>query len=225
MSYAGSVMSSIAIAAGTGQEMYGDWYEGEQQRNYYRNQAQITAQKKKISEAEIANQERIAADQAKGAEYQRNLDDLKIAAYKEQSERLGSTAYVRFAKSNVDVSQGSPLAYLTSLADARAKEAAVMSWQRDVTEWKGQSQAAITLDAANIQRAQLPLYDYQYQLYALAGEEAAKIAAKKVRAAAIAAVGKANQAWSGSFGKMGGAGTGGSSGGGGGEGAGGAGAG
>jgi len=208
MSYAGSIMSSMAIAAGTGQEMYGYWYEGQQQRYYYLNQAQITEQSKKVAEAGIANQERIAADQQKAAEYQKSLDDLKIDAYKAQSDKAGSALYARLAKSGVDVSHGSPLEYLSAVADARAKETAVMGLQRDKTYWQEQNKAAITLDAANLQRVQLPMYDYQYQLYGLAADEAPRIAAKKVTSAAIAAVGKAAQAWGGSMGSGAGGGAG-----------------
>jgi len=179
--------------------MYGYWYEGQQQRNYYRNQALITEQNKRVAEAGIANQERIAADQEKAAAYQRSLDDLKIEAYKAQSEKMGSAVYAKLAKSNVDVTHGSPLEYLSAVADARAKETAVMGLQRDVTYWQGRTKAAITLDAANLAKAQLPNYDYQYQLYELAGDEATRAASKRIVSAAIGAVGKAGAAWGGAW--------------------------
>jgi hypothetical protein len=202
MSYAGSIISSVGIAAGTGEEMYGDWYEGEQQRNYYRNQALITAQNKRIAEAEIAAKDQTAANQFQEAAYQRTEDDIKIANYRNQSEQLGAATYAKMGKSSMVLTGGTPLAYLSYLAGTRAKETANLSLQRDVNYWQGQTKAAITLDSVNLAKAQLPNYDYQSKLYTLAGEDARRAADRKLVNANIGALGKAGAAWGGAWSGM-----------------------
>lgn len=200
MAYAAAGVTNAFQSAGGQMEMYGAWYEGQQQRNYLRNQGLIVMEQKKEAIAKIEYQERLAAIQKMETVYQKNADDMKIEAFKDESERLVGKGIVKAAKSGADIAHGSPLDYLSYVTDERAKTTAQMSWQRDVTYWKGSVKSALTLDAANIEKAGLPMYDYQSVLYGLAGEEATRVASQKVISAGLKTGAAAASTWSGSMG-------------------------
>jgi hypothetical protein len=162
---------------------YGAWYEGEQQRQYYYSQANLTWRQKQEAERKIEMDKR-AADftfaQAEAVDQQGKIAEKN---YQTETDRTTSAAFAKTAKSGVDMSYGSPMDYLNDIADSRARELADLSWSNDVNTQTIKEKATIMLDQAKLAESNLPMYDYQADIYVRSGREAEKVGAIKQRGA------------------------------------------
>jgi uncharacterized membrane protein YgcG len=217
MAQGANIVKYVGIGFGRQTEAYGAWYEGQMGKNYYRTQAALTMRQKQEAIREADMQERQshifqsgARDVLQEAEYIRQSGEYAKAKHRMESDVTMTTAAGKMAKSGVDMSYGSPLEYLDYIANIRAQDLAVTGWKNDISVWEKKREAAdiqekatIMLDIANVNRANLSMYDYQAQLYAEAGQEAERAARWKEISAYVGAV---NDVFGGSGGSFGGAG-------------------
>ena len=201
MSYvaaAGSVIQGISGATG----VYGAWYEGEQIRNYYMAQAELTFREKQTFLRQIEQKEKQAgmvrqeaADAYKEVEIVKRVGAIKEKKFQEQTDMAVSSLLARSAASGVDTSYGSPLDYMSKAIDDRAEEFDLMSWGNQYDAYKQERQAAnisdkatIMLDETQLMRSDLPMFDYQAQVFMQAGGEARRAARYKGYGIAMQAI-------------------------------------
>ena len=201
MSYvaaAGSVIQGFSGATG----VYGAWYEGEQIRNYYMAQAELTFREKQTFLRQIEQKEKQAgmvrleaADAYKEVEIVEKVNAIKEQKFQEQTDMAVSSLLARNAASGVDTSYGSPLDYMSKAIDDRAEEFDLMSWGNQYDAYKQERQAAnisdkatIMLDETQLMRSDLPMFDYQAQVFMQAGGEARRAARYKGYGIAMQAI-------------------------------------
>ena len=200
--YMGIVMSVLnGVSGATG--VYGAWYEGEQQRNYFMAQAELTYREKQTFLRQIEQKEKQtamvrqdAADAYREVEIVKRVGAIKEKKFQEQTDMAVSSLLARSAASGVDTSFGSPLEYMSNAIDARSEELDMMSWGNKYDAYKQERQAAsisdkatIMLDETQLMRSDLPMYDYQAQVFMQAGGEARRAARYKGYGIAIKAIG------------------------------------
>jgi hypothetical protein len=227
MSYVVGAINSVVQGVGGSTGVYGAWYEGEQQRDYYFTQAALTYREKQEAIRKIDMQDReaaflqIQADYAKTeAGFVKKKGEIVLKQYQEQTDTGTAQAYAKTAASGVRMDYGSPDELIADVTDKRAFGYATTKFGADVETWKAdqaaqgiQEKATIMLDTAKVNRSNLPMFDYQAGLFEMAGGEARRTARYKGYAIALNAISTSLS----SFGGGGGGGEGGGGGGGGGE--------
>ena len=190
MSQAMNAGKYVSIGVGRQTEAYGAWYEGEQAKNYYSLMSTLNMQKKEEARRNIQIQELEAGlvkDQAavafKEAEYTGQLNKVKEQKFQEASDKGVSAMFSKMAKSGVAMNFGSPMDYIDEAVTERAKDLDLLKWtgkedvwQKEVSATNISNKATIMLDQAKVAESQLPMFDYQNELYAAAGKEAGRVA-------------------------------------------------
>jgi hypothetical protein len=180
------------IMAG-GYRSYGAYYEGEQQNQYYNNQALLTEREKEEARRQIEMDERQAEFMQMQAGYAQGdvknakaKSEIVLDQYQDETDQNVSSGFSKGAKSGVDMSFGSPLEALADQSDKRAFGYAVTKWQGDTDVWQKerdaqgiQEKATIMLDKTKVDTANLGMYDYQASIYRTAAGEARRVARLK----------------------------------------------
>lgn len=203
MSELASGVTAVSGLVSAGTKAYGAFYSGGQEQNYYGIQSALTLRSKSEAERSIQLQMREAAlvqDQADQtlveAEYIKKIGVYKETQFQDESDTGISKGFAKMAKSGVAMNFGSPMDVINHAVNERAKSYDMLKWQNDVDYYQKKTQAinihekaTIMLDTAKVNQSNLPMYDYQAQMYAMAGEEAAKAASIKQTNAWIGALG------------------------------------
>ena len=183
--YVMGMVTSIAKGISGSGEVYGAWYEGEQQHDAYKLQEQLTWREKQeaIAKIELKRREadflKVQAKEA-GVEagYVERVGEKKLEMQKKKNDATAATAFARMAKSGVAMNYGSPELMLDDLADAGASDYAWVKFQSDVDTWQAKRKArgareeyAMALAGVQIMENQIPLYDIQAKLFRRAAKE------------------------------------------------------
>jgi len=183
--YVMGMVTSIAKGISGSGEVYGAWYEGEQQYYSYKLQEQLTWREKQeaIAKIELKRREadflKVQAKEA-GIEagYVERVGEKKLEMQKKKSDATAAAAFARMAKSGVAMNYGSPELMLDDLADAGASDYAWVKFQSDVDTWQAKRKArgareeyAMALAGVQIMENQIPLYDIQAKLFRRAAKE------------------------------------------------------
>lgn len=189
---ANSVIQGIAGST----SVYGAWYEGEQQREYYYSQAELTYYQKQQALRKMESESSIVKNQAMVAEHQADyierINEYKEKKYQDESDSGVALMYANMAKSGADVNYGSPLEVIGKVVEDRSEGYAMTKWagQQDVYQKRMEAKtysdkATIMLDEYNMNSQ---LYDYQAKIYKQAGDESRRAARYKGYGIALNAI-------------------------------------
>ena len=186
---AGIAMDVVA----SGLEVYGQWYSDKQKEDYYRNEAELTLENKKIAAAQVTllnyqadALKRQAQDAHQLALNTRRLNEYGEGKLRDQNDATLSDAYSKMAKSGVAMNYGSPMEMMNDMADSEAEAYGIKVWegkmaanQADMRAYDLDVKSTISLSQANIAREGLKMYDYQAEIYRRSAEEVHKASGMK----------------------------------------------
>lgn len=202
MAQAAGFGSALFKGVGAGLSAAGASYQGAQGVGYYNNMATMIQRDKTraISEANIMRlQSSIAKDQAEAADneaiYTRQMGAVKEERFKEETDSAIKAAISKLAASGVRVDYGSPMDFIDDVASKRSEDTALLQWsnrhdvyQKEMAAKEIHDKSTIMLTQAKLAEAELPMYDYQANLYRKAASEAEHAAAWKQMTAYFGAV-------------------------------------
>lgn len=193
--YTGAANSAIQGVAGS-ISVYGAWYEGEQQNQYYNSQAELTYYQKKMALRKMESESGILRNQAMVAEQQADyierVNEYKEKKYQDETDSGVALMYANMAKGGGDVNYGSPLEVIGKAIEDRSEGYAMTKWggQQDVYQKRMEAKtysdkATIMLDEYNMNSQ---LYDYQAKIYKQAADESRRAARYKGYGIALNAI-------------------------------------
>jgi len=202
MSELATGISAASSLAGAGTKAYGAWYSGKQASEGYETEAALTMRSKAEKTRAIEMQKREAGlvrDQAdetlQDAEYIKRIGEIKAQRYQKESDTAISSGFAKMAKSGVAMNFGSPLDVIDNAVNERAKNLEILNFETNVDYWHKKNQArnikekaTIMLDTAKVNESNLGMYDYQAQMYEMAGKEAKNAADWKMMSAYFGAM-------------------------------------
>ena len=174
-------------------EIYGQWYSDKQKEDYYRNEAELTLENKKIAAAQVTllnyqadALKRQAQDAHQLALNTRRLNEYAEGKLRDANDATYSDAYSKMAKSGVAMTYGSPMEMMNKMADDEAESYGIKVWegkmaanQADMRAYDLDVKSTISLSQANIAREGLKMYDYQAEIYRRSAEEVHKASGMK----------------------------------------------
>jgi hypothetical protein len=193
---------SVINGVGGSTGVYGAWYEGEQQRDAYFLQSDLTYREKQEAMRAIEMQDREAAFMQIQADYAKTetgfvkkKGEIALKQYQQETDIGMSSQYAKTAASGVRMDYGSPDEVIADTTDKRAFGYAVNKFSTDVETWNAernaqgiQEKATIMLDTAKVNESNLPMFDYQASLFEQAGGEARRAARYKGYGIALNAI-------------------------------------
>lgn len=187
------VISSVFDVVASGMEVYGQWYSDLQKEDYYRNEAKLTLENKKLAAAQVSMLylqadvlKRQAQDAHQIALNTRRLNEYSEGKFQEKTDSDMADAYAKMAKSGVAMGFGSPMEMMDKMADDEAEAYGLKKWQgkmsayqADMGAYDADVKSTISLNQANIAREGLKMYDYQSDIYKRSADEVQKASSMK----------------------------------------------
>ena len=187
------VISSVLDMVGSSMAVYGQWYSDLQKENYYRNEAKLTLENKKVAANQVEllyRQSDVLKRQAQDAHQlafnTRRLNEYAEGKLRSQNDATYADAYARMARSGVAMDYGSPMEMMNDLVESEAEAYGIKKWQgkmnanqADMGAYESDVKSTIALTQANIAKENLKMYDYQSEIYKRSADEVQKASTMK----------------------------------------------